>query len=76
MKSNFLNLNLQDLGKGLIVAVIAAVLTFAYEALQAGTLFAPGTFKTVGMVALGAALSYLIKNLFTNSTGQILKSEK
>jgi VIT1/CCC1 family predicted Fe2+/Mn2+ transporter len=74
--SKFLNLNLVDLGKGLIVAVITAVLTFAYEALQAGTLFAPGTLKTVGLVALSALVAYLLKNLFTNSTGQIIKTEK
>jgi VIT1/CCC1 family predicted Fe2+/Mn2+ transporter len=74
--SKFLNLNLVDLGKGLIVAVITAVLTFAYEALQSGTLFAPGALKNIGLVAGSALLAYLIKNLFTNSTGQILKSEK
>jgi len=75
MKASFLNLNWQDLGKGLIVAVITAVLTFAYEALQAGTLFEPGKLKAVGMTALLAAISYLLKNLFTNSQGTFLKPE-
>jgi VIT1/CCC1 family predicted Fe2+/Mn2+ transporter len=72
MGSSFLNLNWADFGKGLIVAVITAILTFAYETLQAGTLFAPGSLKTVGIIALTAMISYLLKNLFTNSTGQFL----
>ena len=76
MMSNFLNLNWNDLGKGLLVAVITAVLTFAYEALQSGSLFAPGSLKTIGLTALTAAVAYLLKNLFTNSTGKILKTEK
>jgi VIT1/CCC1 family predicted Fe2+/Mn2+ transporter len=74
--SKFLNLNSEDFAKGLLVAIITAVLTFAYEALQSGTLFAPGSLKTVGLVALSAMISYLLKNLFTNSQGQFLKAEK
>ncbi len=38
MNSNFLNLNWMDLLKGLLVAVIGAILTGVYQALQAGTI--------------------------------------
>ncbi len=75
-RSKFLNLNLRDLLKSLILAVITAVITFIYGALQAGTLFEPGTFKKVGLVALAALLAYLVKNVFTNTQGEILKPEK
>ena len=67
---------MRDFLKGLIVAVLSAVLTWAYTALEAGTLFAPGALKSMGMVALAALLSYLLKNLFTNKEGEILTPDK
>jgi len=76
MRSKFLTLNVRDFFKGLVLAVIAALITWAYEALQAGTLFAPGALKSMGMVALAAVLAYLVKNLLTNSEGKILTPEK
>jgi hypothetical protein len=71
----FLSLNLRDFFKGLVLAIITAVITWAYEAIQAGTLFDPASLKAVGMVALAAILAYLIKNLITNSKGEILTPE-
>jgi len=76
MKAEFLRLNLRDFMKGLIVAVIVAVLTFCYDGAVTGTLFEQGWLKRVGMVALAALFGYLIKNLFTNSQGEILTPEK
>jgi len=75
MRSKFLTLNVRDFFKGLVVAVITAILTFAYEALQAGTLFEMESIKKVGMVALAALIAYLIKNLLTNSQGEILTKD-
>lgn len=74
MKSNFLNLNFKDLAKGLVLAVITAVLTYLYEVLQTGD-FTIIDWKLVGSTALVAAIGYLFKNLLTNSEGQMLKSE-
>jgi hypothetical protein len=74
-KSNFLSLNLRDFFKGLVLAVITAVMTSAYELLQAGTLFDKESLKKVGMVALAALLAYIIKNFFSNSKGEILTPE-
>ena len=75
MRSLFLQLNLRDFFKGLVLAVLAAVITWAYEAVQAGTLFDPASLKAVGMVALAAVLAYLVKNLLTNSQGEIATPE-
>ena len=74
MKSNFLNLNLTDLTKGLVVAVLTAVITYLYEALQSGD-FTSFDWKVVGTTALIAAIGYLSKNLLTNSEGQVLSPE-
>ncbi len=75
MRSTFLSLNLRDFIKGLVLAVLAAVIAYAYEAVQAGTLFDIAFLKSSGMVALSAVLAYLVKNLFTNSEGKIATPE-
>jgi hypothetical protein len=75
MRSTFLSLNLRDFFKGLILAILAALITWAYEAIQSGSLFGPGSLKAAGMVALAAILAYLTKNLFTNTQGEILTPE-
>lgn len=63
--SKFLSLNLEDLGKGLLVAVITPVFTIISQSLEAGSL----TFdwKAIGITALAAALAYLTKNFLQPS---------
>lgn len=59
------SLNLRDLSRGLLIAVLTAVTTTIYEALtQKGGLDAI-EWKEVLAIALAAGLSYLIKNFFT-----------
>lgn len=72
--STFLNLNIQDLAKGLIVTMLTSVLTIAYQTVSAGSL----TFdwKAIGLAAITSGLAYLMKNLLTNSEGQFLGKEK
>ena len=68
--SKFFNLNWVDLGKGLLIAFLTALLGGILELLQAGTL--PTTwvaFQPIFELSLAAAVSYLLKNLFTNSEG-------
>jgi hypothetical protein len=74
MISKFLTLNQKDFLKGLLLSVLTAVVTIVYKSVEAGSL----TFywKAIGTTALATALSYLLKNLLTNSQGEILKSEK
>ena len=75
MNSNFLNLNLIDMLKGLLTAVITAISAYIYEAIQSGDLTAID-WKFVGSTALIAAVGYLFKNLLTNSDGEPVKTEK
>jgi hypothetical protein len=74
--SKFLNLNWADLGKGLLIAFLTAFLGGVLELLQAGTL--PVTWvvlQPILEVSLAAGVSYLLKNLFTNSQGDLMKNE-
>lgn len=73
MNSTFLNLNAKDFIKGLVIAVITAVITILYDTVQTGSL----TFdwKLISSTAITSALAYIMKNLFTNSNGTILKKE-
>ena len=77
MNSSFLSLNWMDLLKGLLVAVIGAILTAVYQALQAGTMtFTWAFFQPILLTGLAAGIAYLIKNFLTNSQGFPLKTEK
>jgi uncharacterized membrane protein YvlD (DUF360 family) len=73
MNSPFLNLNTKDFLKGLFIAVVTAVITILYTSIQNNVF----TFdwKNIGMVALSAALAYIMKNLLTNSKNELLKQE-
>ena len=76
MRSGFLKLNARDFAKGLLLAVITAVITGLYELLQSGTFaFDWLTLKPIVIAAVSAALAYLLKNLFTNTEGQILTKD-
>lgn len=73
--SNLFNLNSQDLLKGFIVAFLSAALTGIVSTLDSGVLPTLSELKSAGVVGLTAGLSYLLKNLLTNSQGQILKKD-
>lgn len=75
MKSEFLKLNLNDVGKGLIVAFITALLTGFYQIIQSNGVIDWGTVKPILLTSIGAAISYLLKNYFTNSKDNILQKE-
>ena len=73
--SKYLDLDIQDLIKGFIVAFLSAALTGLVTILDNGALPTLTELKSAGIVGLTAGLSYLLKNLLTNSKGQIAKSE-
>lgn len=75
MRSSFLALNWRDILKGLILAFITALVTGVYQLLQTGALLNWVSFKPVLMVSIAAMLSYLIKNIFTNTQGEIFTPE-
>jgi uncharacterized membrane protein YdfJ with MMPL/SSD domain len=63
--SSFLHLKSNDYAKGLVVAVISAVLNFLYPLLTAHAL--PNLTDTAYVAAI-AGVGYLIKNFFTPSS--------
>lgn len=71
--SNFLRLNLGDVGRGLIVAVLAAIFTQL-----AATFNAPGfelasfDWSETVKIAFASAIGYLGKNLLTDNNGRVL----
>ena len=65
--SNLFRLDLKDLLKGLVVVVLSAALATVLEALNNGV-----DWKVVGITALSAGLSYILKNLATDNEGKIL----
>jgi hypothetical protein len=71
--STFLNLNSSDFIKGLLMAVLSSVITVVYQTVEAGSLVFD--WKAIGTMAFTAAIAYIMKNLFTNSTGDFLKKE-
>jgi inner membrane protein involved in colicin E2 resistance len=75
MRSKFLKLNLRDFLKGLLYAVVAAVLTTADQAVLAGAPLDLVLLKKVGLVALATILAYLSANIFQNSEGKFLTKE-
>jgi len=56
-------LGLTDILKGLLLAVISAVLTVLENSLAQGSL--TFNWKAIGLVAATTAVSYLLKNLFS-----------
>jgi hypothetical protein len=76
MKSKFLTLSAIDFIKGLIVAIGTALLTGLYDLLQKGAAFDWPTLKPVVLASVAAGISYLLKNLLTNSQGQTFTLEK
>lgn len=61
--SNLYTLNLQDAGKGLIVAMGGAVVAAVEASLNAGSF--TFNWRQIGMTGLAAGLAYLGKNFFT-----------
>jgi hypothetical protein len=61
--SKFLGLNLSDLWKGLLMAVLTPVVTTITDSINKGSL----TFdwKLIAISAIGGGLAYLVKNFFT-----------
>lgn len=63
--SNFLSLNLADLAKGFIMAVITTALGMILVILESGGFPNTQEWTSIGKAALIAGVGYLLKNLFT-----------
>jgi uncharacterized MAPEG superfamily protein len=75
MKSKFLTLNARDFTKGFIVAVICTLITGFYQLIANGGTVNWITLKPVVIAAVGAGISYITKNLLSNSKGDFMKGE-
>jgi hypothetical protein len=77
MNSKFLNLNWKDVLKGFVVAVFMTILTSIYTGIQTNQF--PVTreqWKVILITSLGAGIAYLLKNVLSNSDGEIFKKDK
>lgn len=70
--SGFGKLDLRDMINGLVMAVGSAVLTFMQQLIQPGGSISAINWRLVGGVAAGAAVTYLLKNVFTTAEGKTL----
>lgn len=75
MKSNFLQLNAKDFLRGLLIAILTAIITGVIDILDSGVIFTWVTIKPVLIAGISAGLSYLLKCLVTNSKDQMFKRE-
>ncbi len=75
MKSKFLRLDTRDFINGLIISVFCAFITGFYQLIAGGGVINWLSMKPVIIAAIGAGVSYLTKNLLTNSKGQFMKRE-
>lgn len=75
MRSEFLKLNLRDFFKGLIVTVISTLLSTIISLASGTDLFSKQTLLVLASTAVSSIAAYLLKNLFTNSQGEILTPE-
>lgn len=69
--SLFGRLNLRDLINGLIVAFLTASLTGLISILDSGALPDFTQLRASGLAGVVASLAYLLKNLVTNSKGDV-----
>lgn len=69
--SPFGKLNLRDLINGIVVAFLTAALTGLIQILDAGGLPTMDQLIVAGKSGLVASLAYLLKNLVSNSQGEM-----
>lgn len=72
MKSTFLSLNMRDFIKGLIVAIITPVVPIVQQSISAGSLVFD--WHIIGLAAAGGFVAYMVKNLFTDSNKEAVKT--
>jgi hypothetical protein len=75
MRSGLFRLNARDFTRGLIVAIICTFITGMYQLVASGGVVNWFTIKPVVIAAIGSAVSYLTKNLLTNSKGDFMAGE-
>lgn len=69
-QSTFLNLNLQDFLKGLVVAIGGGIVAVVAPSIQDGSLVFDWT--TIWHTAVASGLAYIAKNLFTPAPKKVV----
>ena len=64
-----------DFLKGLVVAILTTASASLYAIAQTNTLPTLMQLKQIGIVAIFAGISYVFKNMFTNSQDQLFAKE-
>lgn len=75
--SGLFRLNFKDIGKSLLIAALTSICTGLLALLQSSPPTIP-SFEQIGtLLSIGAAagISYLVKNVFTNSDNKLLTPE-
>jgi VIT1/CCC1 family predicted Fe2+/Mn2+ transporter len=73
--SGLFSLNLRDALNGFLIAFLTTFLTAVSSALSSGVFPPLSDLKAFGLIGITAGVSYITKNLFTNSKGELLKKD-
>ena len=73
--SALFSLNLRDALNGFLIAFLTAFLSAVVSSLNTGLFPSLVDLKAFAMVGITAGVSYITKNLFTNSKGELLKKD-
>lgn len=77
MKSTFLSLNVKDIVRGFFLAVFGAIFMAIVKFFEQGTVEWTWAFwQPIVYTGLAAGITYLLKNVFTNSEDEFGKGEK
>lgn len=75
-RTKFFNIGKRDILNGLLIAFGTAFLTGLYNGIEAGTFtFTWLFFKPIVLAGCGSMILYILKNLMSNSNGELLKKE-
>lgn len=75
MNSFFLRIGRSDLFKGVVVATLTAMFSIIIPVLEASAFPTSSQIKSAIVAGITAGLAYLLKNLLTNSRGEMMKKE-
>ncbi|MFZ1082322.1 MAG: hypothetical protein WAO19_10405 [Candidatus Kryptoniota bacterium] len=73
--SRLFSVNLKDIGKAVLMALLTALIGTLYHAIKHGAFPALVQLSTIAFAGLGAALAYLVMSFFTNSQNKLFRLE-
>ncbi len=73
--SALFSLNLRDALNGFLIAFLTAFLSAVVSGLNTGLFPSLVDLKAFAMIGITAGVSYITKNIFSNSKGELLKKD-